>query len=95
MSVDNLILTAPKRYSLPLELTEYIVELFHQRYRSFRALRALSEVDSQFRRIALQRYMTSLSIDSTKQLTSLAKMHASMVSRSNPTWGCVGFHWVK
>lgn len=92
--VDDLSLRVPKRRTLPLELTEYIIELFHRRYRSFSALRALSEASSQFRVITLRRYMTSLNIHSAKQLTSLSKMHTSMLSR-NPTWECVGFHWVK
>lgn len=95
VSVDGLIWMASKRHALPLELIEYIIQLFHQRYRSFRALRPLSEVNSQFRMIALRRYMSSLNIQSTKQLTSLSKVHMSMLSRSNPTWECVGFHWVK
>jgi hypothetical protein len=93
--VHDIILMPPKRHTLPLELIEYIIQLFHQRYRSFRTLRALSEANSRFRMIALRRYMTALNIQSTRQLTSLSKMHMSMLSRSNPTWGCVGFHWVK
>ncbi|KAG8215050.1 hypothetical protein J3R82DRAFT_8459 [Butyriboletus roseoflavus] len=92
--IDDLNLVVPKRRTLPLELIEYIIKLFHQRYRSFRALRALSEASSQFRVIALRRYMTSLNIYSAKQLTSLSKMHICMLSR-NPTWDCVGLHWVK
>ncbi|KAH0836436.1 hypothetical protein J3R83DRAFT_8041 [Lanmaoa asiatica] len=93
-SIDVLNLMVSKRCTLPLELIEYIIQLFHQRCRSFRALRALSEASSQFRVIALRRYMTSLNIHSAKQLASLSKMHISMVSY-NPTWKCVGFHWVK
>lgn len=93
--LDDLNLTTSKRRILPLELIEYVIELFHQRYRSFRALRSLSEASSQLRMMTLRRYMSSLSIQSAKQLTSLAKMHLSMLSRRNATWECVGFHWVK
>ncbi|KAF8449364.1 hypothetical protein L210DRAFT_3703595 [Boletus edulis BED1] len=79
---NDLIWMASKRRTLPLELIEYIIKLFHRRYRSFRALRPLSETNSQFRTIALRTYMTSLSIQSAKQLTSLLKVHMSMPSRT-------------
>ncbi|KAG9309459.1 hypothetical protein JVU11DRAFT_10428 [Chiua virens] len=77
--------------TLPLELIEYTIELFYRRYRSFRALRALSEANSQLRLMTLRRYMTSLDIRSEKQLTSLLYLHISMLSRSNIEWERVGF----
>jgi hypothetical protein len=83
-----------KKRNLPLELIEYIFELFFQRYPSFRSIGPFSKANSQFRKVALRRYMISLRIDSARQLVSLDKMHVSMLSRSEP-WESVGFDWTR
>ncbi|KIK93697.1 hypothetical protein PAXRUDRAFT_46115, partial [Paxillus rubicundulus Ve08.2h10] len=83
-----------KKRNLPLELVEYIFELFFQRHSSFRSIAPFSNANSQFRNVALRRYMTSLRIDSARQLVSLERIHVSMLSRSEPC-GSVGFDWTK
>ncbi|KAF9219744.1 hypothetical protein BS17DRAFT_760427 [Gyrodon lividus] len=82
-----------RKRSLPIELIEYIFELFFRRYPSFRSIQPFSKANSQFRTVALRRYMISLRIDSARQLVSLEKMHVSMLSRSEARES-VGFDWI-
>ncbi|KAF9244107.1 hypothetical protein BU15DRAFT_42406 [Melanogaster broomeanus] len=83
-----------RKRNLPIELIEYILELFFRQYPSFRSIRPFSEANSQFRKVALRRYMISLRIDSARQLVSLERVHRSILSRSD-SWGSAGFNWIK
>ncbi|KAH7885790.1 hypothetical protein F5I97DRAFT_2022834 [Phlebopus sp. FC_14] len=82
-----------KANQLPLELIEYIFDLFLRCYPAFSCIKPFSMASSQFRTIALRKYMSALRIYSAAQLVSYESMHFSLVSRSK-NQDKTGLEWI-
>ncbi|KAI5984740.1 hypothetical protein EDD15DRAFT_2480018 [Pisolithus albus] len=82
-----------QRKTLPLELVEQIFDLFFLENKAFKDIRPFSMASTQFRTVALRRYMSTLRIYSKGQLVSYTLMHHSIASRSSPH-AYSGFDWV-
>ncbi|KAI6167295.1 hypothetical protein EDD17DRAFT_1469258 [Pisolithus thermaeus] len=82
-----------QRKTLPLELVEHIFDLFFLDNKAFKNIRPFAMASTQFRTVALRRYMSTLRIHSKEQLTSYTLMHYSITSRS-PPHAYSGFGWV-
>ncbi|KIO03338.1 hypothetical protein M404DRAFT_27013 [Pisolithus tinctorius Marx 270] len=83
-----------QRKTLPLELVEQIFDLLFLEAKTFEDIRPFSMASTQFRTVALRRYMSTLRIYSKKQLISHTLMHYSITFRSSPHV-YAGFDWVK
>ncbi|KAI6124876.1 hypothetical protein EDD16DRAFT_1825970 [Pisolithus croceorrhizus] len=83
-----------QRKTLPLELVEHIFDLFFLNNKAFKNIRPFAMASTQFRTVALRRYMSTLRIHSKEQLISYTLMHYSIASRSSPH-AYSGFDWVK
>ncbi|KAI6044482.1 hypothetical protein EDC04DRAFT_2865931 [Pisolithus marmoratus] len=82
-----------QRKTLPLELVEHIFDLFFLENRKFEDIRPFSMANTQFRTVALRKYMSTLRIYSKEQMISYTLMHYSIASRSSPH-AYAGFEWV-
>ncbi|KIK18152.1 hypothetical protein PISMIDRAFT_14551 [Pisolithus microcarpus 441] len=83
-----------QRKTLPLELVEQIFDFFFLENKAFEDIRPFSMASTQFRTVALRRYMSTLRIYSKGQLVSYTLMHYSIASRGSPH-AYSGFDWVK
>lgn len=73
-----------QRKTLPLELVEQIFDFFFLENKAFEDIRPFSMASTQFRTVALRRYMSTLRIYSKGQLVSYTLMHYSIASRGSP-----------
>ena len=83
-----------RKETLPLEIIERIFHLFFAENCTFADIRPFAMASTQFRTVALRRYMTDLRLHSVKQLVSHTFIHYSIASRTSPHIR-VGFGWVK
>ena len=83
-----------RKTTLPLEIVERIFHLFFSENHTFADIRPFAMASTQFRTVALRRYMTDLRLHSVNQLVSHTLIHYSIASRTSPH-SRVGFGWVK
>ncbi|KAG2138757.1 hypothetical protein BD769DRAFT_1651087 [Suillus cothurnatus] len=96
LAADQETITHVKKTQLPIEVIDYIASFLFESCPSgcFFHIHSFSLVCSQFRRVALRHYFSSIRVASAKQLAAYTNFHFSLVSRNAPC-DSVGFDYVK